>query len=297
MPDVVMIGLDTQVSTLDLTSGAPMYVASGSVETDSDGSRQATVMFPAGTTANLILPGGGTQPVSTINVRATEYTVGTNGREAMPGELPPSSGYTYAVELSIDEAMAAGAKSVQFSQPVMVYVDNFIGFPVGGAVPAGYYDYSQAAWIPSSDGRVIEIVGVTGGLADIDVDGSGLPASGAMLTSMGFTSAELTQLASYVPGTSLWRVPITHFSPWDFNWPYGPPANAESPQVASPVNPDGENKQDDSDCQENSIIDCQNQALGERVDVVGTPFTLNYKSDRVPGRTAAYTLEVPVTDK
>ncbi len=296
MPDVVMIGLDTQVTTLDLTSGAPMYVASGSVETDSDGSRQATVMFPAGTTANLILPGGGTQPVSTINVRATEYTVGANGREAMPGELPPSSGYTYAVELSVDEAMAAGAKSIQFSQPVMVYVENFIGFPVGGSVPAGYYDYSRAAWIPSSDGRVIEIVGVTGGLADIDVDGSGLPASGAMLTSMGFTSAELTQLASYVPGTSLWRVPIIHFSPWDFNWPYGPPANAESPQVASPVNPDGENKQDDSDCQENSIIDCQNQALGERVDVVGAPFTLNYKSDRVPGRTAAYTLEIPVTE-
>ena len=30
---------------------------------------------------------------------------------------------------------------------------------------------------------------------------------------------ELAQL--YQPGQSLWRVPISHFSKYDFNWPYG----------------------------------------------------------------------------
>ena len=39
-----------------------------------------------------------TQPLGDLNVRATELTVGPNGEKAMPGELPPSSAYTYAVD-------------------------------------------------------------------------------------------------------------------------------------------------------------------------------------------------------
>ncbi len=45
-----------------------------------------------------------------------------------------------------------------------------------------------------------------------------------------------------------------------------------------------------------SIIECQNQILGEVVDVTGTPFTLNYRSDRVPGRIASNTLEIPLSE-
>ena len=37
----------------------------------------------------------------------TEYTVGPNGDERMPATLPPDSGYTYAMELSADEALGA----------------------------------------------------------------------------------------------------------------------------------------------------------------------------------------------
>lgn len=33
-----------------------------------------------------------------------------------------------------------------------------------------------------------------------------------------------------------------------------------------------------------SVIGCENQSLGEAVDLVGTPFQLHYQSDRVPGR-------------
>ena len=47
--------------------------------------------------------------------------------------------------------------------------------------------------------------------------------------------------------------------------------------------------------QSGSIIECQNQILGQRIPVVGTPFTLNYRSDRVPGRLAARTVNIPVT--
>jgi hypothetical protein len=78
-PDVVLIPLDPQVTTIDLTASAPMQVAQGSVVTDADGTRQATILFPQGTQAQLVLPDGGTQPITTLHVRATEYTVGANG--------------------------------------------------------------------------------------------------------------------------------------------------------------------------------------------------------------------------
>lgn len=66
----------------------------------------------------------------------------------MPAKLPPTSGYTYAVDLSVDEALGAGATRVDFSMPLPFYVDNFLDFPVGGIVPAGWYDRSKDAWIP-----------------------------------------------------------------------------------------------------------------------------------------------------
>ena len=56
-----------------------------------DGTRRATVLVPAGTTAGLMQPDGTTRPASTLNVRLTEYTVGSNGPQAMPAELPPTS--------------------------------------------------------------------------------------------------------------------------------------------------------------------------------------------------------------
>ena len=98
LADVVLVQYDTQVTTIDLTSNAPMQVARGSVVTDADGTRQATLFFPQGTQAQMYLPDGTTQPLTTLHVRATEYTIGDNGPAAMPAELPPTSGYTYAVD-------------------------------------------------------------------------------------------------------------------------------------------------------------------------------------------------------
>src|SRR5207244_12842531 len=46
---------------------------------------------------------------------------------------------------------------------------------------------------------------------------------------------------------------------------------------------------------EGSIIDIQNQILGERVGVTGTPFTLNYRSNRAPGRLDAYSTEITLS--
>src|SRR5262249_46559963 len=49
-------------------------------------------------------------------------------------------------------------------------------------------------------------------------------------------------------------------------------------------------------CEEaGSLIECQNQTLGESIDVAGTPFRLHYRSDRVPGRKGLSTLEIPLS--
>ncbi|MCU7849156.1 MAG: hypothetical protein KZQ89_14420 [Candidatus Thiodiazotropha sp. (ex Lucinoma kastoroae)] len=62
--DVVLIQLDPQVTTIDLTSTEPMQVAQGySPMTDADGTRQATIMIPQGTIAGMTLPDGSNQPL------------------------------------------------------------------------------------------------------------------------------------------------------------------------------------------------------------------------------------------
>ena len=143
----------------------------------------------------------------------------------MPNELPPSSGYTYAVELSADEAIAAGAKEVRFSRPVPFYVENFVGFPVGSLVPTGFYDRSKGQWVASDNGRVIKVISIVGGLANLDLDGNGTIDDAAALAALGITDDERRRLASlYTPGQELWRVLIPHFTPVGLQlavWPAG----------------------------------------------------------------------------
>lgn len=283
LEDVVMIPLDDAVTTIDLSAAVPMQVARGSVVTDADGTRRATVMFPQGTTAQLVMANGGTQPLNALSVRATEYTVGPNGSKTMPGPLPPTSAYTYAMELSVDEAISAGAKEVRFNQPVPVYVDNFLKFPVGGIVPVGYYDRERAAWIASRNGRVIKVLSVITGAAEMDITGDDIADDAASLAAIGITEAERARVAElFSAGQSLWRMQVTHFTPWDCNWPYGPPQDAERPQQPDPDKPD--EPCDDPDCQSGSIIEAQNRTLGEAIPIAGSPLALSYRSDRVPGR-------------
>ena len=296
LPDVALVPLDPRVTTVDLSSGssAPIQVAQGSVISDTDGQRQATLLFARGTTATMTLPDGSVRPLPALHVRATEYTVGANGPAAMPGQLPPSSGYTYAAEFSVDEATAAGAISVTFSQPVNTYVTNFLGFPTGTVVPAGYYDRLVGRWVGSGNGLVIGILGVTGGEADLDLDGSGTVASASALGALGITDAERQQLAAlYAPGQSLWRVPVTHFTPWDYNWPFGPPPDATAPNQPPP---DWNKPPVDDPCQKaGSIIGCETQSLGEEIGVTDTPFRLRYQSERQRGFSDGRTLSMSLS--
>lgn len=293
LPEVTLITADSQVNEIDLKANRDIQIARGTKMQDEHGARQATLLIPRGTEAEIVLPDGDIRTLSSVRIRATEYTVGENGPVMMPAELPPSSAYTYAVELSADEATAAGASTVRFNQPLPYYVENFLQFPVGGIVPAGYYDGDKAAWIPSDNGRILEILRVEDGLAVLDVSGNKKPAGKSDLAELGITEEERRQLAElYAPGQSVWRVPIPHFTPWDLNWPQGVPDGAAPP---GQPDPEGDDEEEDPDKKCASIIEINSQTLGEAIPVAGTPFRLHYHSGRTAGRAAKRTLKIPLT--
>jgi RHS repeat-associated protein len=288
--DVALTPADTAVTQIHFAD--PVETAQGSVVSDTSGNRQATLLFEQGTQATMTLADGTIQPLGSINVRATEFTVGPQGPAQMPGTLPANSGYTYAVDLTVDEAQAAGAKDVQFSKPVALYNDNFLDVPVGANIPVGYYDQVKGRWVPSQDGRVIKIVGITGGRADVDITGDGVAEDSTALAALGIDNAERDRLATlYSSGKSLWRVEVTHFTTWDSNmgrwFPDGWSAPNGRPLVGSdPTNP----------CTESmSIIECETQTLGEQLPVAGTPYFLAYRSDRQLGRVGKGTVRIPLT--
>ncbi|MDB4988291.1 MAG: hypothetical protein JWN04_3469, partial [Myxococcaceae bacterium] len=334
LDDVVMTTLDAASTPVAFGVGmSGLQVAAGSPVTDQDGSRTAVVMFPGGTEATMTLGDGTTRPLLVGRFRATEYTVGALGPKAMPAEPAANTDYTYAVELSIDEALSASATTVSFSQPLPLYVDNFLGAPVGSVVPAGYYDRTSATWKASTNGRVLLVLGKTpDGLALLDVAGQGSAASAADLAQLGISAAELTAVASrYATGHELWRTPISHFTTYDLNWASRPPAGARTPPLpprksppppppppgsppAGPPPPPPECGEGDdtqsckpprdpqpeqpNHCDEAngySSIRCRNQALAEEVDIPGTDLSLNYYSRRAKAASRS-SFSLPVSD-
>lgn len=268
--DVVLIPYDTFSTAVDLSLPG-LKVARGSQQTDDDGSRRATLMFPENTTATFDTPGGAV-PVSNLTIRLTEFTVGPNGELAMPAELPPASQYTYAVELSADEEEGAGATGITFDQPLPFYVENFLAFPVGTPAPLGFYDRERAVWVPLASGIVIRIASITSGMADIDVgtDEFGLAPV--------FSNAERTMLATlYAPGQELWRVEIPHFSIIDINWSGFTGDDMPEQGVVQP-----EKSLPTKHCTlcPGSLINLENRDLTESIGLTGVPSSLNYASSR-----------------
>jgi len=181
---------------------------------------------------------------------------------------------------------------VTFNKKVPFYVDNFLNFPVGEVVPVGFYDKSKAAWIPSQNGKVIKIVSITNGMANLDVTGDDVADSGTVITSLGITPEEQAQLATlYTVGKSLWRVQIEHLTPWDCNWPFGPPQDA-----VFPPNKDKEKLPDDPCKESGCVIQVESQVLGEDYQITGSAFSLHYRSDRVSGRTTGRAITIPLSE-
>lgn len=313
LPDVAMVPLDPVATTVRFGSEAPPQMAAGSPQTDEAGTRTTRVLIPAGTTASLVMADGSARPVEALTLRLTEFTVGRNGAAAMPAVLPPSSAYTFCAELSSDEAMRTGSRTVEFNQRVWGYVDNFLGLPVATLVPNGYYDRERAVWVPTASGIVMKILGVADGLAEVDLTGRGLPESPDALAANQFTTAELRLLAAtYAPGQTVWRVPLAHpretasrglsapgsskfITQWtavDWNYALGiiPPKTPNTPGDTPIRNPRDKVRGYGS-------VNRSSQVFEETVPLVGVPMGLHYSSARVPGYRAHAEEVIPVLDR
>ncbi|GIW45734.1 MAG: hypothetical protein KatS3mg077_3016 [Candidatus Binatia bacterium] len=169
--DIVMTPLDTVATAIDLSGTTTAWqVHRSSMQSDADGTRRAMLLFPPAVTGELRFADGSTAALARCTVRVTEVTVGPMGEAAMPAELPPTSNYTYAASFDCDEALAAGTEHTEFSPSLPLYVENFLGFPVGIEVPYGVYDSARGVWEGEPNGVVLRVTSITGQMADLDLD-------------------------------------------------------------------------------------------------------------------------------
>ena len=275
---VQMLAEDPKSTTL-IFDGNPetTLVHQSSEVSDHSGTRSCTTVFTGDNMAyELDADGNVMGELTTVTTRTTEFTI----PESMPAKLPVNSGYTYCAELSVD-----GVERIRFDKPVVTWVDNFLGFDVGGVVPVGYYDRDKGVWVPSDNGVVVELLDTDsdGAVDAIDATGNGQPddlnGNGAFLDEV----RGLDDPETYQPGATFWRVEISHFTPWDCNWPYGPPPGA------IPPNPNGEphagEQANHKDCRTSigSFAEDRSRVLHEDIAIPGTDMTLHYASNRVDG--------------
>ena len=149
-----------------------MQVAQASEVSDLDGERQSTLLIPAGTTAHLVMPDGSTQPVE----RPDHPSDGVQRWGERRGRDAGSAAFADRLHLLrrflCRRGVAAGA-DVQFDKPLIHYVENFLGFPVGSPVPTGSFDADLNAWVGEKSGLVVKILAIEDGRAVLDLDGSG----------------------------------------------------------------------------------------------------------------------------
>ena len=126
---------------------------------------------------------------------------------------------------------------------------------------------------------MIRIIGLApDGSALVAVDTTGVAASASRLSQFGIDDVERVKLAStYAVGQSLWRMPVTHFTPYDIN----PAWLARDGGVLTGV-PDIRKPENDNKCTAvGSVIGCTDATLGEMIPIPGTPVQLTYTSQRV----------------
>ena len=288
-PDVTMLKIDTKVTHINLTDPAPQVHTSTPV-VDDRGERATTLVFDGVTKAVVTAPDGSTRELTEIAVRATEFKT----PESMPSDLPDTSAYTYCSDLTVDGV--DDDEEVSFDAPVVMYVDNFLGFEVGEIVPVGYYDRSAGEWKASENGVVVKLLDTDGdGKVDaLDSTGDDLPDD---LNGNGTFSDEVAGLAenaSYAAGKSYWRAEITHFTPWDHNWPFGPPDDAEDPK--KPDSDSDDAPQGDCNVEISSYVTKKSRVFHEDIPIAGTDITLHYSSKRVEGYKLVIDAEIDTTD-
>lgn len=265
LDQVVLTPRATASTHVDTSGAATAYqVARGTLETDRDGVRQATLLFPPGIEAQTQPVTGGVVPAPALTVRITELTVGPAGSNALPGALPGPSAFFYAANIAVDEARTG---KVDLSQPIPLYTENYLNLPVGTALPAGAYDPQAGRFTPAANGIVVAVLSIDGGSAELDTNGDGNADSASALAAFGISAAERSVLAAlYAAGQSLLRLSLSQLGTCDVSPGPGPmPSAATPPRTNIPTTP------------------APRHAADVSVPVTGTEFALHYNSDRVLG--------------
>jgi RHS repeat-associated protein len=285
-PTVHLLQQDVLATAVRLDGDAATIITHRSSPiTDGSGPRALTMVFQGDNRAFAVDENGSQiRELKSFTVRATEYPTSAS----MPAELPKTSAYTYCAELQID-----GADRVRFDKPVVAWVDNFLGFEVGAAVPVGYYDRDRGIWVPSRNGVVVTLLDSDGdGAVDgVDRDGDGRADD---LNGNGKLHDEALGLSDpqfYPPGATFWRVEVDHFSPWDFNW-----CSLISLMKMLGFNPPSLQEQLCPDCPQSatgSSVGDASQIYYESIAIPGTGLSLAYASDRAAGY--HHVVSVPVS--
>jgi RHS repeat-associated protein len=263
--------------------------------TDTRGTRSVAFYVPPST--NVMQ---GSTAISQWRLCHDEYTravaPGNSGLivdAAMPADIATNTGYTYASEGQIRQVTGASdpgtvREGARFQNggvdsPIFMYVraDQFsagpndsVDFPVGTAIPYGYYDRSLGSWIPGEDGVVVQVDRTTATCAVQDI------AAWA-------PSTERTGLCALAPAgvvSRFWRVPVRHFTPSDCN--AGQEVPNPNPQLIAQGPPES------STCRAGSILHCEGRALGEVMPAIGTGQSLAYHSGNQLGRRDAFRVGV-----
>ncbi|MDB4442496.1 hypothetical protein N9219_03640, partial [bacterium] len=289
---VAMIVQDSVSTTMTFDGNPNTVVTSKSTQvTDEYGTRAFTMVLTGDNQAFLVDENGNdVQQLTTITTRATEYIT----PESMPAKLPPTSEFTYCTELRVD-----GAERVRFEKPVIAWVDNFLGLPVGLIVPVGYYDRDKGLWVPDENGVVVALLDTDadGAVDALDADGDGQPDDLNGDQSYSDEVQGLNDSQRYAAGSTFWRAATTHFTPSDWNFPF----RAEQPSI--PPNPKGKSNADqassggsdsgggqasgnqppgDTQCLA-SFVEQRGRIFHEDINIPGTNMTLHYASNRVAG--------------
>jgi hypothetical protein len=173
--DVMLMPVSKVSTTIYLNNNNTYQVATSEKIVDASGQRQALVMFPPNTQAMVVEADGTERVLAQPQVRITEFTVGANGASNMPGQLPTQTAITMAFEASVDQVPVSAGEdgtlggNVVYNKPLLYYVENFLQFPVGSAVPMASYDRATGAWVPSQDGVVMRITSIVNGVAQLEL--------------------------------------------------------------------------------------------------------------------------------
>jgi hypothetical protein len=198
----------------------------------------------------------------------------------MPADVATGTAYTFAGEGRVrvttgsvpivQPYFAPSGSGATGRSTIIMYLrtDTFFGggsnldLPVGTALPVGSYDERRGLWGPEMDGAFVQVnAGASGCIAT----------GGAPVT---IPSGEVTAVcgsASFPDNSRYMRVPISHFSPTDWNLLGGIDFREAIDFATGDAGSCGTTEA-------GSVIYCERRALGETIPVHGTNYSLSYNS-------------------